>query len=208
MKSIDFIRRVQRSGNPIITTTQAARIMNKDRAYASLFLARLCNKGELEALERGKYYVPGTNAYQIASNVIRPSYISMLSALKYHNITTQNPVQIDVISTVRHSPIKEVGGYRIRFIKFGMDRFFGFYRDRESGIFIAYIEKAIVDSLYMKNVPLAYVEEAIEIAKKSGKLDSIKLDVFSERMHSAALKKNMRRIFSTLGKIDRHEALR
>ena len=48
----------------------------------------------------------------------------------------------------------------------------------------------------MKNVPLAYVEEAIGIAEENGKLDRERLDAFAERMHSAALKKRMGRVLS------------
>ncbi len=200
MRSIDFVRRIQRSNTPVFTTAQAAKVIDKSEKYASLFLARLCKAGEIKALERGKYYLTGTSVYSIASNVMYPSYISMLSAFRYHRITTQILVQMEVVSITRHLPVANVDGYLIKFIKFGPNRFFGFYRDREGGAFVAYIEKAIVDSLYMENIPFAYVEEAAESAERDGKLNHERLDIFTDRMRSATLKKRVDKLYRSIGK--------
>jgi predicted transcriptional regulator of viral defense system len=194
MNSLEFIRTIQRRRIPVFTTAYSAGVIRKEEKYTSLFLSRLCKKNEIKAVEKGKYYVTGTTAYAVASNITYPSYISMLSAFRYHGITTQNIVRLEVVSAQRHAPIEDIGGYSVRFIKLNAGKIFGFYRDRENGAFVAQIEKAVVDSLYMDNLPLVYVEEAIETAKADGKLDVERLSIFADRMGSIAIKKRLEKI--------------
>ncbi len=199
MKSIDFIRLMQHSKVAVFTTSYAASVIGKDTKYTSLFLSRLAESGEIKVIEKGKYYLPGTSAYAIASNIIRPSYISMLAAFKYHGITTQNISTIDVVSSKSHGYIESIEGYSVNFIKLMPKRIFGFYRDQETGAFVAEIEKAVVDSLHMEMVPLYYINEAVESAIAENKLDLEKLDAYAKMMGSKVLIKRIQKLKKLAG---------
>ncbi len=187
MKAAEFIQEIKGMNIPVITTPDAMRITGKKEKYVSLFLSRMVSHRLLNRLERGKYYVPGSDIYALASNIIYPSYVSLLSAFRYHNITTQTITTIDIISAIRHSEIKELDEQKINFINLGASRVFGFYKDAETSAFVAHIEKAIIDSLYLQNPPYHYIEEALSNAYKEGRLDSDRMVYFAQRMDSDIL---------------------
>ena len=192
MKSDVLINILKGRGVAVLTPTDAARIMDKPAKYASLFLGRMANKGTMKRIEKGKYYLNGAGVYAIASNIIYPSYISLLSAFRYHNLTTQIITTIDVISTKRHKRIDNVEEHAINFVNVSRERMFGFYRDKDTAAFVAYTEKAIIDSLYFQNPPYQYTEEAFVKAKDAGTIDFERLAQFAARMHSHELTKRLK----------------
>ncbi|MEM0202099.1 MAG: hypothetical protein QXR73_02890 [Candidatus Micrarchaeaceae archaeon] len=140
-------------GAAVFTIEDAVKILRAERGYASLFLRRSVGKGTLGVVERGMYYIKGrANEYEIASNVVRPSYVSMVSALAYYGLTTQSPIYVYVVSTKRHKPLRGIEGFDIIFknIKEGM--MFGYHKEANGSIFMADPEKAIVDILYFNDV--------------------------------------------------------
>ena len=63
----------------IFTIKDAAKIMNKPSKYASKLLSS--NK-YVKRVQRGKYYINNSNQidfYEIASNIVYPSYISLIT---------------------------------------------------------------------------------------------------------------------------------
>jgi len=71
----------------------AIKVLNASRGYAKLFVLRCIKKGIVGRVESGVYYLKGyANEYAIASNIIKPSYVSLVSALAYYGLTTQIPV--------------------------------------------------------------------------------------------------------------------
>ena len=202
MKAINFINVFKRQNRRVFILQDAIRVINKEEKYTSLFLSRLVKNGFIKRIEKGKYYIVGTDIYTIASNIIYPSYISLFSALKYYGATTQNIVQMDVISTIRHKPIEDIEGYRINFIVLKRDMMFGFYRNKETGAFVAYIEKAIIDSLLFKNPSFSYIEESINLLKKLNLIDLTRLKEFASRINSKNVNKVLERT-SSMDKIYR-----
>lgn len=191
MKSEEFVYSLQRSGMTVFSSTDAALILGKDTKYTALFLRRLVDKGRVARVERGKYYISGASIYAVASNILYPSYVSLMGAFRFHNITTQNVATIDVISPKAHPSIDNLEGNAVNFIKFVGRRLFGFYRDKETGAFVAHVEKAIVDSLYLNNPPFSYVVEALKAAIDDEKIDIERLNQFALRMESVVLLKRL-----------------
>ncbi len=176
------ILREQREG--VFTTHEIAQLTGSGAKYASLITLRMLKGNMIRRAERGKYYLPNTSIYAIASNMVYPSYVSLFAAFRYYNLTTQMPRIIDIVTTKRHKEIKELEGSRVRFVTFQKRRFFGFGIDRETGALVADIEKALVDSLYLGDPQYAYVEEAAELAYAKGMLSSEKLVLYAENMRS------------------------
>lgn len=161
----------------VFDLTFASKIMNKPLKYTS---SRLSAMNGVVRIERGKYYVSDASIYEIATGIISPSYVSLLSAYSFHRLTTQIPIEIQVVCPLQHASIS-VGGYSIRYIKIPGNRIFGF--SRLDGGMIADPEKAIVDSLYLDS----FIEETKDVLlENKGSLDENKLINLAVRMKSRA----------------------
>ena len=165
------------NGLKVFNIHDAAKIFNKPEKYVSM---RLTSMPKIKRATRGVYYVHDADVSEIATKIVVPSYISLISAFALHNVTTQIPLEIQVISPVQHRAL-EVESYKIRFVKFSQERIFGY--SRINGSMIAILEKAIVDSLYLN----LYTNEAIEIVMDNiSLLDEAKLIDYGIRMRSRA----------------------
>ena len=155
----------------------AAKIFGKPEKYVSM---RLTSMPKIKRATRGVYYIYDADVSEIATKIVVPSYISLISAFALHNVTTQMPLEIHVIAAVQHRTL-EVEGYKIRFIKFTQERIFGY--SRINGSMVAILEKAIVDSLYLN----LYTNEAMEVVMDNiSLLDKAKLIDYGIRMRSKA----------------------
>lgn len=190
MRSEEFIEKISTKKSGVFSIDDAALIIGKPKTYVSLFLSK--NK-HVRRIVRGRYYVKGSNIYQIASNLVFPSYVSLESAFRYYNMITQMPIEVQVISTVQHKSI-DVEGYRIRVVKFQKENMFG-YSNKE-GVFVADMEKAIVDAVYLRRDE-QYVSEAFENALNEGILDINKLKQYAMRMKSKVLLNRVLRLINS-----------
>ena len=95
-----------------------------------------------------------------------PSYISLMTALDYYEVTSQ--VQRDLFESVAVKRTKEINlrGSVFRYVKVNKALYFGFRK--EKGFFIASPEKALLDAFYL----MSYGRYALDISA----LDSMKLD--------------------------------
>lgn len=133
-----------------------------DESYSNYFLREM-KKGNLIRVKRGYYVKPENSIYEISSNIIYPSYVSLFSALNYYKITEQLPNIIQVICTKQKKEIRFFN-YVIKFIKVKPRWMFGI--KRENNVFIATQEKLILDSLKFQN-EMGNFDEIIELIKKS-----------------------------------------
>lgn len=85
--------------------------------------------------------------FMVANLGQTPSYISLMTALDYHDITTQ--VQRDFFESVAVQRTKtiSVGGTVFRYSKISSNLYFGF--EKKDGFFIATPEKALLDAVYL-----------------------------------------------------------
>lgn len=155
MKTIEFNEYLVRNNIEVFSINEAARIIGKAKNYTSLFLFR--NK-KIKLAEKGLYYRKDANEYAVATRVVYPSYVSLVSALRLHNITEQIPNIIYVVSSKRHRKIKSLNGYGVEFRTVKKKLMYG-YRKIDN-IFVADVEKAVVDMLYLNSF-VEYAEEAV-----------------------------------------------
>jgi len=119
---------------------------------------------------RKDLYTFHDDAFLIATYLVRPSYISGVSALSYHHAITQIPNEVFCATT---KPTKSY--YFIEKIRFRRTKhFFGFAMEKHLGfeIPVATVEKAIIDSI--GKVPVSVIEESFEDADEKRMLEYLK----------------------------------
>jgi predicted transcriptional regulator of viral defense system len=134
-----------------------ARTLAISQASARVSATRYVRLGLLVRLKRNTYVL--RERWQTASREERfvlanlgqaPSYISLMSALDYYEITTQ--LQRGLIESVAVKRTKEysLNGSIFRYTKISRTLYFGFIRQQE--FFIATPEKAFLDALYLMSL--------------------------------------------------------
>ena len=139
---------------PVFSLSDVTQII-KSKEYAKKFLKREVERGAVKKIMRDVYTLHN-DAFLVSTFVIRPSYISSISALAFHRSITQIPNAIYCFTPKTKKEINFVE----RICYFPTRYFFGFelrtYRNFK--IPVASVEKAIIDSIGI--VPLSVVEEA------------------------------------------------
>jgi predicted transcriptional regulator of viral defense system len=152
---------------------ELARVLGISLASARISASRYVRQGFLVRIKRNMYVLKevwdaaGRSDKFLLVNVGQtPSYISLMTALDYHEITTQ--VQRDFFESVAVKRTKEikVEGSVFRYSKIAGNLYFGF--KKEKGFFIATPEKALIDAFYL----MSYGRYALDIsALNSDKID-------------------------------------
>ena len=168
--------RLKESSLAVFTLTDLRRITGASRKTAYVYLNRMLKRGLVNKVEKGKFTVY-SDPFLVSTQLVYPSYISFISALFLHGKTTQTINEILVATSKRKRSIQSFG-MRIRFVKLNPRFIFGFKKVKKgnSFIFLAELEKAIVDSLYLpRYCPMSEVfsalkdadmEKALELASK------------------------------------------
>ena len=125
--------------------------------------------GKLLQLRRGIYAFPPPYvgerplSYVVANRLVRPSYISLQSALSYYGLIPEHVASVTSVTTKRPVTLRnDFGRFLYRHIK--RDFFFGFRYwqvSQEQSAFIATPEKAILDLIYLtpNGDDEAYIQE-------------------------------------------------
>ncbi|MCX5666225.1 MAG: hypothetical protein NT036_04185 [Candidatus Omnitrophica bacterium] len=114
--------------------------------------------------------------FGIANLVQVPSYVSLMSALDYYEITTQ--VQRDFIESIAVRRTKEINisGTALHFKKINKSLYFGFIR--EKNFFIATPEKAFLDAMYLTS----FSRYNLDISSiDRDRLNMVKIKVIAEK---------------------------
>ena len=181
MKFGDAIDVLARSGTHAFTVYDIAKMLGKSTAYASLLLSK---SKKAHRIERGKYYIEGASKYEIASNVVFPSYVSMHAGLQYYGLIDQNVLRYSVITLKKHKPI-DLGGTMINFIKTRKKAFFGY--TSKSNAYIALPEKLFIDCLYFGGIPFSVLKEAMATAKEDNLIDIATIERYAVMLGSRVL---------------------
>ena len=121
---------------------------------AMVSASRYVSQGLLVRIKRNLYVLKERwetlsieELFSLANLVQVPSYISLMTALGYYEITTQ--LQQDFIESLAIRRTKEVDieGKVFNFTRIDKTLYFGF--SREKGFFIATPEKAFLDAMYL-----------------------------------------------------------
>ena len=126
-------------------------------ASARVLCSRYARKGTIIRLKNNLYinganwdYLSWEDRLKLANSIQVPSYISLLTALSYYEVTTQVPVsRIESIAKTR-SYAKEIRGIEFSFTKIAKNLYTGF--TRRNGLFIASPEKALADAVYLSSL--------------------------------------------------------
>ncbi|MCL4382071.1 hypothetical protein M1614_03795 [Candidatus Marsarchaeota archaeon] len=181
MQYSEFLSSLKANGISVFTVSEASKILGKTALYTAKFLQK---REGIERVEKGKYCISGASDDAVASHIVYPSYLSLISALRYYNLTNQLPGEKYVITTVRHKPLL-FHKYKIRFIKVNKKLMFGF--SEINGVSIASPEKIFVDVLYLKK-EVWYTEEFQEGLKR-GVIDIRKIKDYVIRIGNRQLEK-------------------
>lgn len=151
MKLIEALNCLKNFRQPVITTNDAAVLLNINNAHASKLLARLAEHEHLVKLKHSLWAFPekidllAIPAYLTAPF---PSYISLQSALYYHGMIEQIPEIVYAVSLARTQRFNVfMGTISIHHIQ--PDFFFGFEMDAKANVAMATPEKALLDLLYL-----------------------------------------------------------
>lgn len=152
-------------------------------ASARVAASRYVKKGLLVRLKRNMYVLreawdaAGRKEKFLLANLGQtPSYISLMTALDYYEMTTQ--MQRGLIESLSVKRTKEINlnGSVFKYTKVGTDLYFGF--KREKGFFIAEPEKALLDAFYL----MSYGRYALDIsALDTKKIDNATLERLSRK---------------------------
>jgi predicted transcriptional regulator of viral defense system len=152
---------------------EIARVFGITPASAKVTASRYVRQGLLIRFKKNLYVrrdvwnaAAVEDKFLLANMGQTPSYISLLTALEYYEITTQ--VSRDYFESVAIKRTKEicVNGSLFRYSKIAKDLYFGFKKER--GFFITTPEKALLDAFYL----MSYGRYSLDISA----LDKSKVD--------------------------------
>ena len=143
-------------GIPVFSLSDVSQIVS-GKDYAKKFLRRLVSSGEIKRIKKDAYTFH-EDPFLVSTFLVRPSYISSVSALAYHRIITQIPRDVFCFTQGKQRKFKFIS--EINFIH--TNHFFGFENQKYEGfgLPIASPEKAIIDSI--NTAPFSVFDEAIE----------------------------------------------
>ena len=140
---------------PVFALADVNQIIN-NRGYAKKFLKRMVERKKIFRIKRDCYTLHN-DPFLISTFVLKPSYISSISALSYHGLITQIPNEIFCFTNKKTTRFNF--GIKINFIY--TKYFFGFEIKKYNNfkIPVADPEKAIIDTIGL--LPISTVEEAV-----------------------------------------------
>jgi len=182
MKTYNLLKKLERM--PLFTENDVSKIINKSAKYVKTLLYRLNKEGLIKRIEKGKYTIYD-DAVIYASHIAVPSYISLWTALRYYNMTQQQPTSLFIMVPKKRKNINN----KISAINFiSTKHMFGYKKERYSDfdIFITEPEKAIIDSMLFK-IPI----DDIEFALNSSEIDFEKLSICANKTKNKSLIKRL-----------------
>lgn len=143
--------------NTLLSLTDIAATFKLKPASSRVVASRLVKSGVLVRLKNNLYltsysWQSGDELfrYKIANMVQVPSYISLLTALSWHQVTSQIPQNVIESIGQKRTYNTEVDGYELRYHLLSAKLYFGF--TRQQGAFMANKEKALADCIYLSSL--------------------------------------------------------
>jgi len=160
-----------------------------DEKNIRIIVKRLLDRQILIRITKGVYRLKtNTVDYEILANQIYfPSYISFESVLCKHGVINQGFNKI-TLATTRHSKKVRLENTDCEYIQIKDDLFFGF--NLIDGVYMADVEKAILDTLYLKTLG----KRKINIEEwQMDRINKSKLNLYSKKYP-----KSIEKILNTL----------
>lgn len=160
---------------PVFTTKQVSAILGNN-SYAKVYLYRLVERGLVKRLKSGLYTVHDDPVIY-ATHIYYPSYISLWYAFQHYGTTTQLPTTIEVMAA-KKDIVQDVEFIRTRYP-------WGYHSIRygDFNVFIADLEKAVIDAIITGRVPVDELKSALR------QCNFKKLEEYSLRLNMSTMKK-------------------
>ncbi len=198
MKTIELLKKLEKYA--VFDLAIFRQLAGVDGAYARLSLHRLKKKGYVSELMRNRYTAQ-KDPLVVASRIVWPSYISLWSAIRHHNLTEQLPHDIWVVTT-RKSSRKAVqfGSAKIIFVHTKPKYFFGYTKAMIGGFetFVAEPEKAIIDGMLFRKISFSEIASIIRGHLKR-RLHAKKLVSFAIETGNKSLVKRLGYLLDAMG---------
>ncbi|MDO9537328.1 MAG: type IV toxin-antitoxin system AbiEi family antitoxin [Thermoplasmata archaeon] len=139
---------IEESDMPVFDVDDVRALTKWEGSRMHNTLHSLENKNLITRIRRGQYTLTdwvNERLFEIATETVKPSYISFWTALAYYGFTEQQPVAVQIVS-VSQSKQFRIGHHLVEQTTWRPNRFYG-YR-KEGRFVIAEKEKTLVDSLY------------------------------------------------------------
>src|SRR5258706_8648826 len=163
MSGIDLMLLLGTFPAPVVTTSEVAALMGRRVDSANKMLLRLAGKGVVRPLARGLWaLVNDLDPNLLSRYVAAPSasYVSLLSALRFHGMISQIPRSVYVVSLGRPRKVETAAGdFSIHTLS---PEVFGGFSPTQGGWFVATPEKAMFDLFYLsgtKSCPFSTLPE-------------------------------------------------
>ncbi|MBN1446039.1 MAG: hypothetical protein JW957_08040 [Candidatus Omnitrophica bacterium] len=120
---------------------------------AKVVVKRMVDRGIIYRVVRGYYSITREgNLYETANLIVQPSYVSMHSALFYHNVSFQVSTIVTSVGLINYE--KKVGKSAFKYCSMKKKLFFNLEGiEYKQNVAIAKPERAILDSLYFGFTP-------------------------------------------------------
>ena len=147
----EALGKIKAMAQPVFRTADIMVALNIQKSYASKLLDRLAQHGHVMRLKRGLWALPeNLEPLALVPHLTAPfpSYVSLQSALYYHDMVSQIPDVTYCISLGRtrtyKTPMATVSVHHIP-----SSFFFGYEERGEHHVRMAIPEKALLDTLYL-----------------------------------------------------------
>ncbi len=155
---MEFDRLLEIVGNEPVFRTGLLLAGDVDPVHVRRQLGRWVKAGKVYQLRRGVYSLAPPyqrtkpHPFLIANQLVRPSYVSLQSALAYYSLIPEYvPVTTSVTSARPQEIFTPLGDFQFRRVK--KERFFGFSQENlgdGQSAYLAEVEKALLDLVYLR----------------------------------------------------------
>jgi len=151
MTLMDAFRKLKAMAQPVFRTADIMAALNVEKSHASKLLERLAQHGHILRLKRGLWTLADDfDPLELVPHMTAPfpSYVSLQSALYYHDMISQIPEVIYCVSLARtrvyKTPVATISVHHIP-----SSFFFGYEEKGQRSVRMALPEKALLDILYL-----------------------------------------------------------
>lgn len=144
------LAKLRSADQPVLRSADVAAYLDVSLTNASAIMARLGKHGHVVRIKRGLWAFAGTDLLVIVPYLTAPlpTYISLQSALYYHDMVSQIPEVVFCVSLARTRVYRSaLGPVSVHHIPGSF--FFGYEESEHGGVRMASPEKALVDFLYL-----------------------------------------------------------
>jgi len=151
------INELNKTNKLLLSIDDISKVLSINKESAKVAANRYTKQGLLIRIKRNFYItlnkfnaLSENELYKIANLIQIPSYISLLTALSYYNISTQQLRNVVESVAIKRSKELKAGEIEFKFLLVNKDFYTGF--NLQEDFFIALPEKAIADSIYLSSL--------------------------------------------------------